>query len=225
MKHSDLEKREILLVDKPVGITSYDVIRKLKKEYNDPNLKIGHAGTLDPRASGLMIVGVGEGTKKLKEYVELPKEYIAEILLGESRTTSDMEGEILEEVDVPPIEKNKIVEVLESLVGVLRLPVSPFSAVKKGGQPLYKKAHIGQDVGTLPLRDMQVHEAELLRHSCSDGTCVSTVRFYVESGVYIRSLAEEFGRCLGYPSVLKSLRRVRIGELRVEDARKLSPEA
>jgi tRNA pseudouridine55 synthase len=98
-----MEQSEILLIDKPVGITSFDVIRQLRRSYKDGGLpvpKLGHAGTLDPLASGLMIIGVGQGTKKLAELVKLDKEYVAEILLGRQTTTSDREGEVVAEREV-----------------------------------------------------------------------------------------------------------------------------
>jgi len=217
-----MDHPEIILVDKPTGVTSFGVLRKLKEQFGDKKLKLGHAGTLDPNASGLMIVGVGKGTKKLKEYVGLSKEYIAEILIGERRTTSDMEGDVVETKDVSSLSEPEIKTVFESMAGTLRLPVSAFSAVKKGGQPLYKKAHKGEDVGTLPLRDMVIYEAELLDikfHTINRmKKAVVTARFFVDSGVYIRSLAEEVGKRLSYPAVLKNLRRTKVGEFRVEDA-------
>ena len=98
-----MELPEILLVDKPSGITSFDVIRHLRKIYTEATgekaPKMGHAGTLDPEASGLMLLGVGPGTKKLTKLIKLDKEYIAEVIVGESRTTGDQEGEIIEEVE------------------------------------------------------------------------------------------------------------------------------
>ncbi len=209
-------KDDIVFIDKPVGITSFDVLRKLKKKYDTPKLKLGHAGTLDPNASGLMVIGVGLGTKKLKEYVGLSKEYIGEILIGTSTTTSDAEGEILEDVYVPDISEEELRKTVESMVGVIRLRVSKFSAVKMRGEPLYKKAHRGEDVKVLPLRDMQVNSAELISYECRDNKCILNVKFNVESGVYIRSLAEEVGRRLGYPATLKNLRRTKVGEHLVE---------
>ena len=112
---------EILLVDKPKGITSFDVIRRLRKKYNIK--KMGHAGTLDPLASGLMIIGIGPGTKKLNEYLKLPKTYIADIVVGEKRTTGDQEGEIVEECDVSELDEEGVREVLEGMKGELQLHV------------------------------------------------------------------------------------------------------
>jgi len=233
----------ILLIDKPVGITSFDVIRRLRREFKEkgiliPDLrakggvktlkasrrvKMGHAGTLDPLASGLMIIGVGDGTKKLSEYIKLDKEYVAEILLGERRSTGDMEGEVLEEMEVDEVSREDVEEVLKSMLGTVTLPVSAYSAIKKDGVPMYKRARrlekVGKQVEELPVRDMEVIEAEYQEHSCADGRCIVQVRFYVGSGTYIRSLAEEIGRRLKCPATLKSLRRTKVGEFSVEDAR------
>jgi tRNA pseudouridine55 synthase len=217
---------EILLIDKPVGISSFDVIRRLRKEKGLPVPKLGHAGTLDPLASGLMIIGVDAGTKKLHDYLKLPKEYVAEILVGESRTTGDMEGEIVEEKPIEEIfSAEKISSILERMIGVLALPVSAYSAIKKDGVPLYKRVRAGKSIGELPIRNMQVMEAELIEVNTLSvnrkNRAVVKVRFYVGSGTYIRSLAEDFGKRLGYPATLKSLRRTKIGEFKIEDARSI----
>ena len=210
---------DILLVDKPVGITSFDVIRRLRKSLGVK--KMGHAGTLDPLASGLMIIGIGPGTKKLTEYIKLPKEYVTEILLGEQRSTGDMEGEILESADVPELDADTIRETLREMVGTLTLPVSAYSAIKKDGVPMYKRARRGDADIELPIREMEVTEAEYLGHECVDDMCIVSVRFAVGSGTYIRSLGEEFGKRLGYPAVLKSLRRTKVGEFDIVDAREV----
>ena len=214
---------DILLIDKPKGITSFDVIRRLRRELGIK--KMGHAGTLDPLATGLMIIGIEKGTKKLNEYLKLPKEYIAEIRLGERRSTGDLEGAILESKVVENIDESFIQEVITGMVGTQSLPVSAYSAIKKDGVPMYKRARkaekSGKVIEDVPLRDMEVTEVELLKIEYVDSFCVLTVRFYVGSGTYIRSLAEEVGRRLGYPATLQNLRRTKIGEFRIEDARML----
>lgn len=211
---------ELLLIDKPEDITSFDVIRILRKRLGVS--KMGHAGTLDPMATGLMLIGVGNGTKKLHEYLKLPKEYIAEVRIGERTTTGDREGRVLETKDVPQLEINTVKETLHGMVGTLTLPVSAYSAIKQGGTPLYKRARKaeakGEVIDKLPLRHMDVMEAELLALSCTDTRCIARVRFFVGSGTYIRSLGEELGRRLGYPATLQNLRRTRVGEYDVKDA-------
>lgn len=225
---------DILLIDKPVGITSFDVIRQLRRQTGFK--KFGHAGTLDPLASGLMVLGVGAGTKKLAEYIKLDKEYEAEILLGQRRTTGDMEGVVTEEKVVEEerwadIFSNENVSAqLTNLVGELTLPVSAYSAIKRDGVPMYKRARAaaarGEEVGEVPVRVMCVYEAELLSISTrmvDDKVFpILSVRFLVGSGTYIRSLAEELGRLLGCPACLAALRRTRVGEFRIEEALQLS---
>lgn len=222
-----MELPEILLIDKPYGITSFDVIRRLRKQTSIK--KFGHAGTLDPAATGLMILGVQKGTKRLTEFIKLDKEYVAEIALGESRSTGDLEGEILEECAVTDLAETTVQTAVAQIQGVHTLPVSAYSAIKKDGVPMYKRARAAAKAGDLvkdvPMRDMQVHEAELIDIYPKDvqGTerIVLKVRFAVGSGTYIRSLAEEIGRKLGYPATLASLRRTKIGEYTIEGAQQI----
>lgn len=219
------ELPEILLIDKPAGITSFDVIRQLRKKTGIK--KFGHAGTLDPLATGLMIIGVQSGTKKLTDYIKLDKEYIAEIRIGEKRSTGDLEGIILEERDVEvAIPEETIIAELQALVGKQVLPVSAYSAIKKDGKPMYKRAREAEKVGDLiddvPLREMNVYETELLKSVLENKRQVVTVRFFVGSGTYIRSLAEALGNQLGYPATLQSLRRTKVGEFKIKDAKRLA---
>jgi tRNA pseudouridine55 synthase len=211
---------ELLLIDKPRGITSMDVIRRLRRVLSIR--KIGHAGTLDPLATGLMLVGVGSGTKKLTELIKLDKEYIAEVRIGESRSTGDLEGEILEEKAVKELSREEVAVTLNSLLGTHTLPVSAYSAIKVDGVPMYKRARKAEKKGELvtevPLREMRVDEGELLEYSLGQDRAVATIRFKVGSGTYIRSLAEELGRRLGYPATLQSLRRTKIGIFDIKDA-------
>ncbi len=222
---------EILLINKPSGITSFDVIRRLRRQLGIK--KMGHAGTLDPMADGLMIIGVGEGTKKLSEYLKLDKEYVAEILVGVRTDTGDLEGRVVEEKSVGEGEaaetfsKEKVSAALRAMLGTLELPVSAYSAIKKDGVPFYKKARAASLLGQtlpeseLPVREMKVYEAELL-DIIDDikelGGPVVKVRFKVGSGTYIRSLAEELGRRFDFPATLKSLKRTKIGDFKIEDA-------
>lgn len=221
---------ELLFIDKPHGITSFDVIRRLRRAYSDTHggqkaPKLGHAGTLDPLATGLMLLGVGRGTKQLASLIKLDKEYIAEIRLGESRTTGDMEGEVVATqavVETVAELEPRLTTALAELVGTHALPVSAYSAIKVDGVPMYKRARQaaleGGVVDTVPVRDMVVYEAELLGLTIGSEQAVATVRFHVASGTYIRSLAEELGRRLGYPACLQNLRRTKVGEFSIENA-------
>ena len=232
MENEDNEQAqtpELILIDKPKGITSFDVIRILRKQLGVKKLghtlkppKLGHAGTLDPLATGLLLIGVGKGTKKLHDLVGLPKTYYVEILLGIKTTTGDMEGDILEEEKVASIEEKKLQSALQKIIGTLKLPVPIYSAVKQGGVPLYKKARQGKKVIT-PVREMQVFDVRLIKHwrnKNMEGYIVA-VEMDVASGVYVRSVAEEFGRILNMPATVKELRRTKIGDFDVKDAQKL----
>jgi tRNA pseudouridine55 synthase len=210
---------ELLLIDKPSGITSMDVIRRLRKKLNIR--KIGHAGTLDPLATGLLLVGVGAGTKQLTDLVGLDKEYVAEVRIGESRTTGDLEGEVTATKDASSLTEGQVEQCVTEMIGTHTLPVSAYSAIKKDGVPMYKRARQAEKRGVVvtdvPVREMTVHGAELLDFTPGQ-PAVATVRLAVSSGTYIRSLAEEIGRRLGYPATLQFLRRTKIGEYLVEEA-------
>ncbi len=219
---------EILLIDKPKGMSSFGVIRVLRRKTGIR--KFGHAGTLDPLATGLMLIGSGAGTKKITELVGLDKEYVAEVLLGESRTTSDLEGEIVFEREYAgDVTEAMVKEALASMSPEILLPVSAYSAIKKDGVPMYKRARKAAEKGEVmedvPMRVMRVHEVELLdmKEVVHDDKkrLALTVRFFVGSGTYIRSLSEELGKKLNYPAVMSDLRRTKVGPYKIEDAQKL----
>lgn len=210
--HTNLE--DILLIDKPKGITSFDVIRSLKRHY--PGQKIGHAGTLDPNASGLMIIGIGQGTNKLSNYVGLPKTYIAEILFGTQTDTGDIAGNVLEKSDDIHVSSADVQPLIESLPGSHILPVSKYSATKIGGTPAYKLARAGKAVPNLK-REMEILSATF--ESFSDNTLL--LELTVTSGTYVRSIAEEIGRKLSVHATLKNLRRTKVGDFSVDAARAL----
>jgi tRNA pseudouridine55 synthase len=229
----------ILLVDKPKGITSFDVIRILRKKLGIK--KMGHAGTLDPMASGLMIIGINEGTKRLGEFLKLPKVYLAEVLLGKKTDTGDIGGRVIEEANVSDVSEQKICEAVAGMVGKHLLPVPMYSAVKIGGRPLYKLARKKEKGGELtqeeqniipPTKEMYVMTARLLEIHCQcetlpmakfrpDNGVVIKIEMEVSSGSYVRTLGEELGRRLGYPATLVGLRRTKIGEFLIEDAIKI----
>lgn len=194
---------------------------------------MGHAGTLDPLASGLMIIGIGEGTKELTALTKLDKEYVAEILIGQKTESGDKDGRVVEdkvitEEEVEDIFSNeKVATTLSSMVGTLTLQVSAYSAIKQGGVPFYKKARAHARAGEvipkseLPVREMKVYEAELLdiKYDAETKAVIIKARFHVGSGTYIRSLGEELGKRLGnYPARLESLCRTKVGDFKIEDA-------
>ncbi len=207
--------QKLFLIDKPKGVTSFWVIKALRQKLGIK--KIGHAGTLDPLASGLMLVGVGTGTKALRDLIKLPKVYEAVVLLGIKTSTGDMEGEIMERKEVVEISSEKVEEALKSLIGKIKLKVPAYSAIKVGGRRLYKLARNGKVID-LPEREMEVLSAELKELKSKEGLYITKVILEVGSGTYIRSLAEELGRRLGLPATIGDLRRIQIGEYKIEDA-------
>jgi len=206
---------EIVLVDKPISISSFDVIRIIHKHFGKQ--KIGHAGTLDPKATGLMVLGVGTGTKKLTELIGLDKTYFVDIFLGKSTTTGDVEGSLVQKIEYPNIKEKQVEDAVYSMKGVHKLPVSLYSALKKDGKPLYKYAREGTDIEQ-PIRTMEVKDVSLLDWYKKEPFQIVRVRFCVSKGTYIRSLAEELGKRLGVPASLASLRRSKVGVYTLDDA-------
>ncbi len=185
-----------LLVDKPAGVTSHDVVAQIRRERTG---KVGHAGTLDPFATGLLVVLLGRATRLQRFLLELPKTYVATARLGWHSSTGDPDGE-LEETD-------RIPERLELPTGEIEQQVPMTSAVKVDGERLYKKAHRGESVET-PSRRVVVHRAELLE---SDGER-ATFEIECSSGTYIRTLIETLE-----DAYCESLRRTAVGGLSVPD--------
>jgi tRNA pseudouridine55 synthase len=208
----------IILVDKPKGITSFDVIRRLRREMGIK--KMGHAGTLDPLASGLMIIGVNDGTKKMEEFLKLDKTYEAEILLGTKTDTGDLEGEILESREVVNVEEDYIDEVFRNFHGEFDIAVPKYSAIKRGGKALYEYAREGIEV-EVPVKKMKIYKSQLLGIDETDTGFILKVKFDVASGVYIRSLVEFIGNFLDTPATLANLRRTKIGEYDLKEATRL----
>jgi len=151
------------------------------------------------------------------------------VRLGERRTTGDLEGEVLESVESVILDEEMIKAAVESLEGTLTLPVSAYSAIKKDGKPMYERAReaakVGELVNDIPFRDMKVYRADYLGleevHRAEGHRVVVSIKFFVGSGTYIRSLAEELGRRLGYPATLQALRRTKIGPFDIKDAKQI----
>ncbi|MGB0925125.1 MAG: hypothetical protein ACPGTS_00265 [Minisyncoccia bacterium] len=206
------------MVHKPLNISSFGLVSRMRRVLN--TRKIGHAGTLDPLATGLMILGIDRGTKKMKNYVGMDKVYLAEIIIGKSTTTGDREGEIVAEKrpDTLDMKEPDLDSALQSLIGENYYPAPLYSAVKVLGKPLYKYAREGKEPPFIPEKKMHLKLAQILDVYESDLVFVVKVRATVGSGTYIRTLAEEFGKKLGYPASLKSLYRVSIGPYLDQDA-------
>jgi len=209
-------KSGFLLIDKPKGMTSHDVVDYLRKVTKIR--KIGHAGTLDPIATGLLILGIGrEATKRLGEFQKLDKEYIAKIRLGVKSDTFDKEGKI-EEIKVEKIPKREeIEEVLKSFLGeILQTPPS-YSAKKIKGKKAYELARKGIKLELLPVK-VKIYQIEILNYSFP----YLEIKVSCSSGTYIRSLANDIGEKLKVGGIVEKLRRTKIGNFKVENAKKLS---
>jgi tRNA pseudouridine55 synthase len=221
----------IVLIDKPKGISSFDVIRVLQRRCREQGVlrkkegkiklqppKMGHSGTLDPRASGLMIIATGKDTKQLATLLGLPKIYTAHIILGKHTASGDLEAPVTEEQSAQHVTTEEVEKVLQNMHGDIELSVPLYSAIKKDGKSLYAYARKGIEV-EVPKKIMHIISAHLTTVDRSDEKHpVLEVEFHVKSGTYIRSLAEELGKRLGNIAVLKDLRRTSIGEYRVDTA-------
>jgi tRNA pseudouridine55 synthase len=174
---------------------------------------MGHAGTLDPLATGLLIIGVNEGTKKLTDLVGLHKTYRAEILLGVKTDTGDITGVTIEEQDIPELSGKEIAYVVAHFVGQHHLKVPMYSAIKKNGKPLYAYARENKAV-EVPIKTMEVLRVAVEKKESN----VLTVFFEVTSGSYIRTLSEELAKMLGTVGTIKNLRRLTVGSYSVEGA-------
>ncbi len=207
---------DIVLVDKPKGITSFDVIRKLWRMYG--KMKMGHAGTLDPNATGLMILAVGSATKRLPEFLKLPKCYEAEIQFGMQTDSGDCTGKIIQTKEASHISEQLIAQALNGMKGVLELAVPMYSAIKKDGKALYAYARAGETV-VVPVKQMTIRDARC--ESYNSKTYRAKIFFDVESGTYIRTLAEELAKRMNTVATLTELRRLSIGMFTLENALRL----
>lgn len=206
----------LLLVDKPGGITSHDVVARVRRALG--TRKVGHAGTLDPLATGLMLVGVGRGTRLLRYLTGLDKTYEATIRLGVTTDTLDADGTVLATSDIRPSQE-ALAAAVASLEGASLQRPPAYSAVKVGGRKLYEAARAGEELQAEP-RPIRVYRAAILG---SDGRDVR-VEIGCSSGTYVRVLAADLGEALGCGAHLAALRRSRVGDYLVTDAQALDDE-
>ena len=221
----------ILLVDKPAGITSHDAVSRTRKRAGTK--KVGHAGTLDPMATGLLVLGINSSTRLLTYVVGLDKEYLATIRLGASTVTDDREGDRLDQASTEDIDKitpEAVVAGIANLTGDIEQVPSTVSAIKVDGKRAYALVRAGETV-ELRSRAVTVSAFELLgtrRATVETGTSATEtyldldVRVECSSGTYIRALARDLGAVLGVGGHLTALRRTRIGPFRIEDAADLA---
>ena len=261
-------ENQIILIDKPAGISSFGVVAKVRNQLKNEfghKVKVGHTGTLDPFATGLLILLSGKMTKKSNEFLKLDKVYEATLKLGYTSTTGDPEGEISENIfsehsELFPMEKasdspdfynisplknsasnaslknfseaenvvkmtpreyylrseKTLSEILESFVGKITQTPPKFSAIKINGQRAYKLARQGKDF-EIPSRQVEIYSIEILDYNYPE----LKIRVHCSSGTYIRTLAEDIGRKLGTGAYLTALRRTKIGNFNIQDAKKL----
>jgi tRNA pseudouridine55 synthase len=200
----------LLLVNKPIGITSFDVIRQLRRSTGVR--KIGHAGTLDPLATGLMLMLFGTACKQAETLTKLDKRYIAQITLGATSTTGDNEGEKTVVSDTVPSQE-ALLEALKQLTGAISQTPSVYSAIKINGQEAYKRARAGETV-EMPSRQVTIYENNLIEYRYP----IIELNSKVSSGTYIRSLAADLGEILATGGYLSGLVRTEVGKYHLDNA-------
>lgn len=211
---------QMILVDKPLEWTSFQVVNKirwlLRKQFSLKKIKVGHAGTLDPLASGLLILCVGKMTKKINEYQAQDKEYTGTILLGATTPSYDAETEVDETFPTEHIDEDLINEAVQKFIGTIQQQPPIFSALKKDGKRLYEYARKGETVD-IPTREIRIETFEITRIALPE----VDFRVVCSKGTYIRSLAHDFGKALKSGGYLAALRRTKIGLFDVDNSQSL----
>jgi len=205
------EMEGVLLVDKPTGLTSHDVVYRLRRKL--AMQRIGHAGTLDPMATGLLIMLVGKATRISQYLISLDKVYEGEVTLGATTNTQDAEGEVMESRPVPPLTAAEVQAAMNGFLGDQYQTPPMFSAIKVDGVPLYKRARKGEEVEREP-RFIRVATYELTRFAPPE----LDFRLRCSKGTYVRTLAYDLGQKLGCGAHLSALRRTATDKLRIESA-------
>ncbi len=201
----------ILPIDKPGGMTSFDVIRKLRRILKVR--KIGHAGTLDPMATGLLLCLIGRATKRMSEFLESSKTYTGVLRLGEKTPSFDAETLVSERMDISSVGDLDIEKARKSFTGTIVQSTPMYAAVKVGGERLYRKARRGESVKTPP-RVVTIESFEILSRS----GCDLSFELRCSKGTYVRSIANDMGEKLGVGAHLVELRRTGVGDIHVDDA-------
>ncbi|WP_412986884.1 tRNA pseudouridine(55) synthase TruB [Pontimicrobium sp. IMCC45349] len=213
----EFKEGQVLLIDKPLNWTSFQVVNKLRwkirKTFNIKKIKVGHAGTLDPLATGLLVICTGKMTKQINTFQAQIKEYTGTIVLGSTTPSYDLETEIDKTYPTNHITNELIHETTEQFIGDISQYPPVFSAIKKEGKRLYEFARAGEEVEIKP-RTITINEFEITN---IDGLNVD-FRVVCSKGTYIRSLAHDFGKALQSGSHLSALRRTKIGDFNVKNA-------
>lgn len=207
----DLVVERVLLINKPLGWTSFDVVNKLRHKLKIK--KIGHAGTLDPLATGLLVICTGKMTKRIDEFQAQEKEYTGKFVLGQTTPSYDLETEVSEPIDISSITPERINSVTQAFIGTIQQIPPIHSAIRINGKRAYALARKGQEPALRP-REVHIKEFEITRIEKP----VVEFRVVCSKGTYIRSLARDFGEALGTVAHLAELCRIRIGEFKLADA-------
>jgi tRNA pseudouridine55 synthase len=211
-----VETAGFLLVDKPKTWTSHDVVAKVRKLTGIK--KVGHGGTLDPMATGLLVLGLGDATKRLEQFVQGDKTYLATIRLGATSNTDDSEGQLTErEVFSAKPDRNRIESVLQKFAGIREQLPPVYSAIKTAGRKAYVEARAGRPVDRKP-RLVTIKSVELVRFAWPE----LEIRTTVSKGTYIRALARDLGEAIGTGGYLAELHRETVGRLSIDDAHRLA---
>lgn len=212
---------EIFYVDKPLRWTSFDVVKRIRgvlsRRTGIKKLKVGHAGTLDPLATGVMTVVTGRATKRIEELQAHTKEYVADIRLGATTPSFDLETEVDAEYPWEHIGREQVEAVLQRFLGTIKQVPPAFSACKIDGKRAYKMARKGKEVN-IKAKELVIDDIELVAMQLP----VITVRVVCSKGTYIRALARDIGEALGSGAHLVGLRRTRVGDVSVDDCEQVS---
>ena len=210
-----------VIIDKPSGITSHDVVAQLRKKLGTK--RVGHAGTLDPMATGVLVLGINNATKFLQYITEGKKRYLATIRLGQSTSTDDKEGQILSTSDISALSENEVTASLAKQMGTIMQIPSKVSAIKIGGERAYDLVRQGKDI-EIPAREVTIHSLEVLGMRKSDFFDID-IDVQCSAGTYIRSIARDLGEALGVGGHLIALRRTEVSPFDLADCSALdNPE-
>ena len=204
----------ILIVNKDKGCTSHDVVYKVKKLFGK---KVGHTGTLDPNATGVLPILIGNGTELSQFLINHDKKYIATIQLGVKTDTADVEGNVIEEkcVDLSLLNEEKINTILKNLIGKQKQIPPMYSAIKVNGKKLYEYARSGKSVD-IPARDIEIYDLKLLNIDIENK--LLTYEIYCSKGTYVRTMCEKIAEALDTVGYMKELQRTMVGNFKIEDS-------
>ena len=217
IKEDDIQDGKMLLVDKPLTWTSFDVVKYIRKslvsKFKIKRIKVGHAGTLDPLATGLLIICIGKQTKQISIYQNLSKTYTGKFKLGETTPSYDAETEVNKSFNYDHIKENDIINLSQKFTGKLMQKPPIFSALKKNGKRMYEYARENKKI-EIQEREINIYEFEIIKFTDP----YIEFKITCSKGTYIRSIANDFGKKLNSGSYLSELRRINIGEFSILNA-------